>query len=171
MQLFNLAFATSVALTICIVDAAPADNQLAIYHVEKEGEQDLTYYSFPSSSVAARSAVPRACGTDDVICAADNGATPAICNELILILNRTPTALLNGTPAAIGLGQASNQCCISWNANAGAMQQGALVHTATKVYNTCLAPSTLRQSGVALNIILNGFCVTQCLSNRPDGCL
>ncbi|KAJ7884176.1 hypothetical protein B0H14DRAFT_2339234 [Mycena olivaceomarginata] len=168
MHFFNLVLAFGLG---SLVHVAPTEDDLFILRIEKVGEYDLTYYSSSTTPVAAPAAVPRACGTNNVLCAADNGATPAVCKDLITILSTNPTLVLNLTPAAICLSQTNGQTNNYWNANVGAMQQGTLFATANKVYNICLAPSALRQSGVALNAILNGVCVTHCLSNRPTGCL
>ncbi|KAJ6615984.1 hypothetical protein B0H10DRAFT_1652847, partial [Mycena sp. CBHHK59/15] len=120
--------------------------------------------------LAARAPAPRACGTDDVTCASSHAASSALCSQLLNILNTNPGTIIDNSPRAICLGQGSNQCCVSWSKAVGAMLQGGLFSAANKVFNICLAGSAVSQSGLARNVILNGGCVTQCLSNRPTGC-
>jgi hypothetical protein len=45
--------------------------------------------------------------------------------------------------------------------------QGDLFNAQNKVYRDCFGGTI---SGLARNVNLNGGCVTECLSNRPDGC-
>ncbi|KAJ6523284.1 hypothetical protein DFH09DRAFT_937991, partial [Mycena vulgaris] len=126
-----------------------------------------TYHATPS----VRAPAPRACsGTANVTCSSGHGASPAICSQLFATINANSGNILGGSPRAVCLGQSSNQCCISWSKDVGPMLQGSLSPAAIKVYNVCLAGSTLLESGEAKNVILNGGCVTQCLSNRPTGC-
>ncbi|KAJ6522996.1 hypothetical protein B0H19DRAFT_973047, partial [Mycena capillaripes] len=108
----------------------------------------------------------RACGTNDVTCSGSHLASTDICRQLVNSLN-TGTSIGN-SPRSICLGQSNNQCCVSWSRPAGTMTESNLVNAANKIFGTCWSPTN--GSGLARNVILNNICVTECLSNRPDGC-
>ncbi|KAJ7448912.1 hypothetical protein FB451DRAFT_1053500 [Mycena latifolia] len=174
MQFSNLSIAAVLALAASIAHGAPTDETLDVSRVVAVGEYTLTVYkSAPATaSVAARApAAPRSCtGAATVACSTSHAASPAICAQLISAVTTNSNDILGDSPRAVCLGQSSNQCCISWSQDIGPMLEGALLPAAQKVYNTCFANSPLLESGLARQVILNGGCVTQCLSNRPTGC-
>ncbi|KAJ7253290.1 hypothetical protein C8J57DRAFT_1237625 [Mycena rebaudengoi] len=169
MQFFH--FTIVAVLASGFVLAAPApDEPFPISRLISVGGYNLTTYHDAPSTPSERALGPRACGTADVTCSSSHAASPAICSQLITTINSNSGNILGDSPRAVCLGQSSNQCCISWSKAVGPMLQGSLSPAATKVYNVCLSGSTLLQSGEAKNVILNGGCVIQCLSNRPGGC-
>ncbi|KAJ7145661.1 hypothetical protein C8R44DRAFT_596575, partial [Mycena epipterygia] len=124
---------------------------------------------------AARALSPRACtGTDDVTCSSSHAATASLCAELLNTIHANPNTIIDDSPRAVCLGQSSNQssnqCCVSWSKAVGPLLQSALFTAANKVFSTCLEESLTNESGLARNVILNGVCLTECLSNRPTGC-
>jgi hypothetical protein len=54
-----------------------------------------------------------------------------------------------------------------WGGLNAVIPQGDLFNAQNKVYRDCFGGTI---SGLARNVNLNGGCVTECLSNRPDGC-
>ncbi|KAJ7694408.1 hypothetical protein B0H17DRAFT_980823 [Mycena rosella] len=173
MHFSNLPIVAVLALAAGLVTSAPtADNLLTISHVVAVGEYNLTYWTdAPVTPIAARAPAPRACtGATDVTCSGSHAASPTLCTQLIATVNANSGNIIGDAPRAVCLGQSSNQCCISWSDAVGPMLQGALAPAATKVFDVCFADSALLESGLDRDVILNGGCVTQCLSNRPGGC-
>jgi hypothetical protein len=173
MQFHTLSFAAVLALTAGLVHGSPAarDESLVISHVIPVGEYNLTYWTDAPGAVArAPVGLPRVCGTDNVICSTGAAASASICSQLITTLTNNAGTVIGDSPRAVCLGQSGNECCVSWSNAVGPMIEGNLISAATLVYNSCLAVTELNMSGLARNVILNGGCVTQCLSNRPGGC-
>ncbi|KAJ6496321.1 hypothetical protein C8R45DRAFT_1094565 [Mycena sanguinolenta] len=172
MHLFNqLRIITVVALTTALVAASPIDDDtvdLVVTKVVPVGEYNLTYWSdIPrDGSRAARAPVPCS-GSNDVTCSGSHTASSSICNQLITHINANGGTPIADSPRAVCLGQSGNQCCVSWSAAVGTMPQSDLYNAANKIYHNCFGGSI---SGLARNVNLNGGCVTECLSNRPNGC-
>ncbi|KAJ7736474.1 hypothetical protein B0H16DRAFT_1326569 [Mycena metata] len=97
-------------------------------------------------------------------------ATPPqiICQELVNNLAANPRNNVGDLPRAVCLGQSRNECCVSWSAGVGNIPQGDLSSAASQVLGGCT--EGLVVSGLARNVQLGGKCVTECLSNRVDGC-
>ncbi|KAJ7456537.1 hypothetical protein FB451DRAFT_1143166 [Mycena latifolia] len=168
--------AAVLALAAGLVHAAPAETYpgLVVSKVIPMGEYTLTYWSdapktSPADALAARAPVPCS-GSNDVTCFNSNKAQSSICNQLINSLSSNSGTVIGASPRSICLGQGGNECCVSWSAAVGNMPQGDLYNAAKKVYSTCLSSSSTTISGLARNVNLNGGCVTECLSNRPNGC-
>lgn len=174
MKIFNLSVAAVLQLAIAtgIVHAAPAPDNgvsgLVISHIVPVGEYNMTYWvdAPGTGTVAARALSARACGTNDVTCSGSNLASTNICSQLVNSLNTGIS--IGNSPRSICLGQSNNQCCVSWSGAVGTMPESNLVNAANKIFGTCWSPTN--GSGLARNVILNNICVTECLSNRPDGC-
>ncbi|KAJ7053781.1 hypothetical protein C8F01DRAFT_1375026 [Mycena amicta] len=164
----------AIARDIVHAAAAPAPTPdsgvsaagLVISHIVPMGEYNLTYWVDAPGTVAARGLDARACGTNDVTCSTANTASTPICSQLVNGLD-TGTSIGN-SPRSICLGQSNNQCCVSWSVAVGTIPEDDLFPAAQKTFNTCWSADF--GSGLARNVDLNGVCVTQCLSNRPDGC-
>ncbi|KAJ7124593.1 hypothetical protein C8R43DRAFT_958645 [Mycena crocata] len=158
-----------LALAAGLVHAAPAADEtypLVISHVVSVGQYNMTYWS--DAPGAPRTLVARACsGTNDVSCSGSHQANSGVCNQLINNINANSGTIIGDSPRAVCLGQGGNECCVSWSAAVGNMPQGDLFNAANKIFNNCFGSSI---SGVARNVALNGGCVTECLSNRADGC-
>ncbi|KAJ7124594.1 hypothetical protein C8R43DRAFT_1147261 [Mycena crocata] len=174
MHFPSLTIAAVLALATAIVHAAPAADDtypLVISVVVPAGQYNLTYWSdAPGTSsadaLAARAPVPCS-GTNDVTCSGSHQADSNICSQLVNQLSSNSGHVVADSPRAICLGQGGNQCCVSWSGAVGNMPQGDLFNAANKIFNNCFGSSI---SGVARNVALNGGCVTECLSNRADGC-
>ncbi|KAJ7302167.1 hypothetical protein DFH08DRAFT_93687 [Mycena albidolilacea] len=87
--------------------------------------------------------------------------------QLVNNLNSGEVTLAD-SPRAVCPGQGGNQCYVSWNTAVGSMPEAFLFNAANKIFGTCFSPTF--GSGFARNVVLNGGCVTECLSNRPNGC-
>ncbi|KAJ6482350.1 hypothetical protein DFH09DRAFT_950213 [Mycena vulgaris] len=174
MQFFSLSIATILQLTLAagLVHAAPTTDDgvhgLVISHVVPVGEYNLTYWvdAPGTGSVTARSLSARACGTNDVTCSGSHLASTPICRQLLSTLNSSNN--IGNSPRSICIGQSNNQCCVSWSGAVGTMKESNLVNAANNIFDRCWSATS--GSGLARNVILNNICVTECLSNRPDGC-
>ncbi|KAJ7171826.1 hypothetical protein C8R43DRAFT_26565 [Mycena crocata] len=169
-----LALGLTTRLGVC---AAPTDGTypLVISRVVPAGAYNLTYWNDGPADSAANAFVaplldPSACGTNDVACSNIDAATNSVCSQLINVLAADAGNLLAADPRAICLGQLGNQCCVSWSGSVGTIPQGALFPVASKIFDTCFNAAT-GISGLARNVVLNGGCVTECLSNFPNGCV
>ncbi|KAJ7056269.1 hypothetical protein C8F01DRAFT_367600 [Mycena amicta] len=181
MKFFKLAVAAVLQLAIArdivhaAAAAAPAPTPdagvsvagLVISHIVPVGEYNKTYWVDAPGTVVVSGLNARACGTNNVTCSTAHTASTSICSQLVNSLD-TGTSIGN-SPRSICLGQSSsNQCCVSWSAAVGTMPESDLFSAAQKTFNGCW--SAVSGSGLARNVNLDGVCVTQCLSNRPDGC-
>ncbi|KAJ7055130.1 hypothetical protein C8F01DRAFT_994619 [Mycena amicta] len=126
----------------------------------------MTFWVDAPGTVAAGGLSARACATDNLTCATDNVANTVICRQLINSLDGSIS--VGNAPRSICLGQSNNQCCISWSAAVGTLTENLLVNAAVKTFGECW--NMQFGSRLARNVLLNDFCVTQYLSNRPDGC-
>ncbi|KAJ6602887.1 hypothetical protein DFH09DRAFT_1301883 [Mycena vulgaris] len=126
----------------------------------------MTYWVDPPGTVAERALAPRQCGSNDVTCFGNNLATTSVCQQLINSLSSG--TIIGNSPRAVCLGQSNNQCSTSWSAAVGSMPEVNLFNAAEKIFNPCF--SATFGSGLDGNVNLNGGCVTQWLSNRPNGC-
>ncbi|KAJ6473511.1 hypothetical protein DFH09DRAFT_1007487 [Mycena vulgaris] len=168
---FTLSIAAVLQLVAAagLVHAAPAaesDYPLVISHIIPVGEYNMTYWIDGPGTVAARSLVPRQCGSNDVTCSGGHSANSGVCQQLLNSLNVGTT--IGNSPRSICLGQGSNQCCVAWSGAVGDMTESNLSSPANKIFSTCFSATS--GSGLARNVDLNGNCVTECLSNRPTGC-
>ncbi|KAJ6523066.1 hypothetical protein B0H19DRAFT_1269185 [Mycena capillaripes] len=174
MKLFNLPLVAVLQLAIATrtVYGAPAPDNgvsgLIISHIVPVGEYNMTYWvdAQTTGTVASRVLSASACGSNDVTCSGSHLANTDICRQLVNSLN-TGTSIGN-SPRSICLGQSNNQCCVSWSGAVGTMPESNLVNAANRIFGTCWSPTN--GSGLARSVILNNICVTECLSNRPDGC-
>jgi hypothetical protein len=172
MKFIGISIATALQLTLAagIVHAAPAPeggDTPVISHIVPVGEYNMTYWVDAPGTQVARSILPRQCGSNDVSCSGSNVASTEFCRQLVNSLNSGGVTLAD-SPRAVCLGQGGNQCCVSWNGAVGNMPEAFLFNAANKIFGTCFSPTF--GSGFARNVALNGRCVTECLSNRPDGC-
>ncbi|KAJ7603051.1 hypothetical protein B0H17DRAFT_1097735 [Mycena rosella] len=62
-----------------------------------------------------------------------------------------------------------NTCCTSWSRAVGRMPAAFSFEAAHKIRVACFSVQ-FGGRGLARNVDLNGQCVTQCLSKRPDAC-
>ncbi|KAJ6570895.1 hypothetical protein DFH09DRAFT_1277509 [Mycena vulgaris] len=172
MQFSRLSIPAVLQLAVAagFVHAAPAGDgdtyPLVISHIVPVGKYNMTYWVDPPGTVVATSFVPRQCGSNDVTCSGSNLASTGICRQLVDNLNVGDNVA--DSPRAICLGQGGDQCCVSWNRAVGNMPRALLYNAAKKILDTCF--SVTFGSGLARNVNLNGQCVTECLSNRPNGC-
>ncbi|KAJ6473347.1 hypothetical protein C8R47DRAFT_1053805 [Mycena vitilis] len=159
-----------LALAVGLVHGIPsADNThpLVIAQVIPAGNYTLTYWSEAAGAPnVARAPVPCS-GTNDVTCSGSHKADSNLCSQLVGGLNSNGGHVVGNSPRAICLGQGGNECCVSWSQAVGNMPQIDLYNAANKVFHTCIG-STI--SGLARNVNLQGGCVTECLSNRANGC-
>ncbi|KAF6796936.1 hypothetical protein CSOJ01_13105 [Colletotrichum sojae] len=62
----------------------------------------------------------------------------------------------------------NNRCCFSWSRRVTTTVTRSLFPAATKIMRQCQVNALV--SGWSPDVNLGGFCVRQCLSNRPSGC-
>ena len=76
-------------------------------------------------------------------------------------------AVLGSSPRSLCLSQGGNQCCVSWSGDIGSITESDLFNAAEVMFNTCIGDNI---SGWANDVSINRQCLSQCLSNRPNGC-
>jgi hypothetical protein len=124
-----------------------------------------------SPALSPRGLPPAGCGTNTIKCSTGHPYEGALCASLIKVLNTEVT--VSQSPRAVCLGQASRSCCISWSAPIAnpqwnRLQQRDLIPSANRTLMSC--GGGYQRSGQEWNVNLRETCVSQCLSNRPDGC-
>ncbi|KAJ7713187.1 hypothetical protein B0H14DRAFT_2413950, partial [Mycena olivaceomarginata] len=105
------------------------------------------------------------CGSNDVSCSGSNVDNTEFSRQLVDNLN-SGGVMLADSPRAVCLGQGGNQCCVSWNTAVGSMPEAFLFNVANKIFRKCFSPTF--GSGFACNVVLNGGCVTVCLTGPMD---
>ncbi|KAJ7138825.1 hypothetical protein C8R46DRAFT_968979 [Mycena filopes] len=163
-----------LTIVFVFVTAAVAAHEdtypLTVTKVVQLGQYNLTYWSDSGTAPIEQHPTARApaCGSNIVQCSADSTvATASICQQLVNSLNGNGNTIAN-SPRSVCLGQSGNQCCVSWSAPAGNIPAADLFNAANDVLGACTRSGKV--SGLARDVQLSGACVTQCLSNRPDGC-
>ncbi|KAJ7138826.1 hypothetical protein C8R46DRAFT_1136311 [Mycena filopes] len=164
MQFSILIIVFGIAVAAAHEDTYP----LTVTKIVQLGQYNLTYWSDAAPIEGRAIARAPACGSNIVQCSAGSTvATASICQQLVNNLNGNGNTIGN-SPRSICLGQGGNQCCVSWSAPAGNIQEGVLFNAANDVLGACTRGGKV--SGLARDVELSGTCVTQCLSNRPNGC-
>jgi len=126
---------------------------------------DPAFLASPESD-SAPSRLARRCGSNQVTCGSGNVPPLAACTDLINQV-RGSSRLLSSSPRSLCLSRSGKQCCISWSKDIGSVRESDLQNAANAVKNRCLADGL---SGLARDVSINKQCLTQCLSNRPNGC-
>ncbi|KAJ6467915.1 hypothetical protein C8R45DRAFT_838441 [Mycena sanguinolenta] len=139
---------------------------LVITQTRTVGNYTLTVWSDAAGASVTNPELDRRCGSNSVTCSGSNKADSTICGNLLNELYDSTTVLAN-SPRAVCLGQSGNECCVSWSAAVGDLEQEDLWSAADKTYNACYSGTI---SGYADDVNLQGYCVRQCLSNRPNDC-
>ncbi len=146
---------------------ARAPEGLEVVKVEQHPSGTLTWYGDASSVPRDVSARDAGCGTNTIKCAGSHAYDGALCQQLIASLNTNIP--VSSSPRAVCLGQGSDQCCISWSkVTFWGIVEKDLLPSVQRVYKEC--GSGFSNSGQEWNVLLDGTCLSQCLSNRPDGC-
>ena len=108
----------------------------------------------------------RRCGSNRIECYNSHVPPSSLCAILINDLEKAYFPL-RSAPRSVCLQQGSERCCVSWSKHVDGLYGDMLYNAAIDTY-----PCIWQQgrSGLARDTSLNGVCLTQCLSNRPDGC-
>ena len=159
----------ALAATIQVL-AAPtteAADDLIVVQTLPYGNGTLVVYgsATPGTVTAVSSPAPN-CGTNAVACSGSNQANVNTCMSLLTGIQDSG-AVLGSSPRSLCVIQDGNQCCVSWSANIGSVAESDLFNAGEAVLNTCFGEYI---SGRASDVSINGQCLSQCLSNRPDGC-
>jgi len=152
-----------------IGDRAP--DGLQVIHVDQVGNDTLTW--FGSANPVPRAVEDRGlspldvgCGTNDIKCSTDHIYYGPTCQTLFSTLDNNNW--LSSSPRAVCLGQGDSQCCISWSREtSSSIQQKNLLPSAKRTLAGC---GLYNRSGQEWNVNLGSTCLSQCLSNRPNGC-
>ena len=169
-MLFKAFTILALAATIQVL-AAPSteavDDDLIIVQTLPYGNGTLVVYgsATPGTVTAVSSPAPN-CGTNAVTCSGSNQANVNTCASLLTGIQNSG-AVLGSSPRSLCLSQGGNQCCVSWSANIGSVAESDLFNAGEAVFNTCIGDNI---SGRASDVSINGQCLSQCLSNRPNGC-
>jgi hypothetical protein len=166
----------SLAAVLAHAMASPAatDATLEVLSTKNLPEGILTVYGSRGSAhanpVFDRSITARqSCGSNDLLCRDSNAASVGTCSTLIDILSATENVFSASVSRAVCLDHAGDRCCTSWSRAVNDLEEYVLVIAAEKIFNGCTYDGD-RVGGSARNVLLMSTCVTQCLSNRPDGC-
>jgi len=162
----------TVATLLAQSQAAAVDSRtpdgLKVVKVENHANGTLTWYAdagpVPRDEVSSRDA---GCGTNTIKCSGSHAYDGDLCKQLFNSLQAN--LYMSSEPRAVCLGQGNDQCCISWSKTAKySMRQKDILPSAQRVFSEC--GSSYYLSGQEWNVLLDGTCVSQCLSNRPSGC-
>ncbi len=163
---------TALAASFASVQAAPA-NATAFVVLDSKNTTfgTLTYYGRPGAAVESvdAPALHRRCGANAINCDFGSNLAPAgVCDSLISAMQAAGSNGIPGSTRSVCL-DPDNQtrCCASWSHPASFQEQN-LVPAARSVRNSCNSNGGI--SGTSHDTLLGSTCLTQCLSNRPDGC-
>jgi hypothetical protein len=117
----------------------------------------------------------RRCGSNSVGCDfANNRAIAGICGKLMDVMgapenrDRLISQTLSSQCFTATNIQNNNRCCIAWSQRVGGIRSHYLFNAASTMLNRCTRNDLI--SAWATDVDLAGYCMTQCTSNRPDGC-
>jgi len=113
--------------------------------------------------------INKRCGSNQIECHTSNQGYGDNCVALLNYLNGNQDTMQT-SPRSIcwAVPGLPMPCCVSWSKDAPGARIGSFYNAAAKTYNTCL--DTYLVSGKSKDTNINGVCLTQCLSVRPDGC-
>ena len=178
-------FAITTALVLAAAGtglAAPTTSQpaevpagLEILQVIPQGEGEIVIYgdSATEGTTANEELNPavinKRCGSNQVECHTSNQADWTNCEGALLPYLYNNQGTMQTSPRSVCYTiNRYPQCCASWSKDAPGARIGQFYNAALKTYNTCLSGSVV--SGKSKDTNINGVCLTQCLSVRPDGC-
>lgn len=121
-----------------------------------------------ADNAAAAPRLNRRCGADSIECDDNYIPSLAACDGLINYIRTISNQVLPNSPRDACLQQSGSRCCISWSKPVPGLRAGSLISGATPVRDQCVYVQA--SSGLMRDHSLNGVCLTQCLSNRPNGC-
>jgi hypothetical protein len=172
------------ALAAPTVDVAAAgiivpepEEGLTLTHQITTADGILSYYgTTPGSEISKRVPAPlvsqnnKRCGTNQVSCSNENEGSIPVCHTLIAQVGGSGVVIGESTRSLCLSINSQGTCCISWGNNA-AFVESALVSGANAGLNTCSNyKSAGYASAVVRDVLVNGVCIVQCLSNRAKGC-
>lgn len=146
-------------------------------HQVTTAEGILSYYgATPGSEISKRAPSPMAsqnnkrCGSNQVSCSNENEGSIPVCHTLISQVGGSSFVIGESTRSLCLSVNSQGTCCISWGNNV-AFAENALVSGANAGLNACSNyKSAGYASAVARDVLVNGICIVQCLSNRAGGC-
>ncbi len=174
----------TTALTFILASAqvlaapAPTENGVVLIDTFEVADGTITVYGSDPASVTTNEAsaseeesldtpqLSKRCGSNRVSCFNSNKPALNTCRDLVNNV-RGSSQVLSNSPRSICLTRSGQQCCISWSKDIGRVRESDLHSAASKTMNQCI-PEGL--SGKATDVNINNQCLTQCLSNRPNGC-
>lgn len=98
-----------------------------------------------------------------------HGADEDACTQLISSFDVRKNQEIPKSPQSVCIDGNTGKCCISWSRPAQNAKFTELKVTATDLNESCKYESH-KVSGLVRNKILGNTCLTQCLSDRPNGC-
>jgi len=117
-----------------------------------------------SEKWVAPQAINRRCGSNQIHCDGSNQAPSSVCQTLVNILIKDPSAGVPSGITALTYSSGSFTCVVAWRGVISNMLQGYLSNAASLTLGNCGASGAV--SGYATDVSLNNACATQCLSNR-----
>ncbi|KAK4031529.1 hypothetical protein C8A01DRAFT_42029 [Parachaetomium inaequale] len=114
--------------------------------------------SLVNATAPEAASIQRRCGGNNIHCDyVGFRARADLCGHLMDILGAPENRDLSMTP-----------CCISWSARVTGLKVNMLFGAAGPMLGQCARDNLV--SARATDVDLNGSCVAQCMSNRPEGC-
>jgi len=139
-------------------DTVPLDGILTWYTSDDDDE------STPAESLD----ISKRCGSNQIECHTSNMALELTCGWLIDEVRNNPGTMPTSPRSTCLTVRLYGTCCISWSKNAPGAAKSNFLNAATKTLDTC---GDGYVSGKSKDTNIGGVCLTQCLSNRPDGCV
>ncbi|KAF9930054.1 hypothetical protein FBU30_000891 [Linnemannia zychae] len=174
-MLFKIAnILSAVAFLGAVMAQEPTAEGYNVLHTESVQGGTITWYG-DSTAKASASAVEsssmrlnKRCGENHVICYGSHRALG--CDYLINYLQSNSGSTMPVSPRAIcfKVTPTGQQCCTSWSIAVNGGRYGYLLSAARAINTQCGTPSGT--SGLSRDTSIGGTCLTQCLSDRPDGC-
>ncbi|KAK4039415.1 hypothetical protein C8A01DRAFT_36625 [Parachaetomium inaequale] len=122
--------------------------------------------AFTNTTASPSSPLTRRCGSNTIHCSGSNVPALNTCQDLVARI-RTSSNVLNSSPRSICLSRSGRSCCISWATDIGAVHESDLWSAAKKTMDQCVPEGN---SGRATDVLINGRCLDQCLSDRATHC-
>jgi len=120
--------------------------------------------------------INKRCGSNQIECHTSHLAWYSNCLALTVNLNDNQGTMPTSPRSVCLAGPISYleamPCCISWSKDAPGARKSHFYNAAFDTYNSCRdwQYGGYRVSGKSKDTNINGVCLTQCLSGRPDGC-
>ena len=165
---------TPAGLHVIDVQTLDGGKVMTWYAADGDEEANLAGLANTSPNTPGDSVLSKRCGSNQVECHSSNHAQTPVCADLINQIGNNGNTQATSPRSICMEWPRYGRCCVSWSVNAPGARTNYFYSAAQKTLSTCERGANgvilSSVSGKSKDTNIGGVCLTQCLSNRPDGC-